>query len=105
MSHVLEAPLPEVRKESLPRRRSAERRTSTFATTQAMRARMRIEERRLHGDRRQNQFQHWRTIVLGGLPVAVVNRRDFRPHHGRRGPEAARAVALPRLTSPPPTAR
>jgi N-acetylglucosaminyldiphosphoundecaprenol N-acetyl-beta-D-mannosaminyltransferase len=76
MSHVLEAPLPEVRKESLPRRRSAERRTSTFATTQAMRARMRIEERRLHGDRRQNQFQHWRTIVLGGLPVAVVNRRD-----------------------------
>jgi N-acetylglucosaminyldiphosphoundecaprenol N-acetyl-beta-D-mannosaminyltransferase len=76
MSYVLEAPMPEVRGESLPRRRSAERRISTFAMTQTMRARLRIEERRLHGDRRRNQFQHWRTVVLGGLPVAVINRRD-----------------------------
>lgn len=41
----------------------------------AMRARLRIEERRVSGDRRRNQFQAWQTVQLGGLPVAVVNRR------------------------------
>src|SRR5882757_9251095 len=59
-----------------PRRRSAERRTTTFKTTMATRARLRIEERRVSGDRRRNQFQGWQTIQLGGLPVAVVNRSD-----------------------------
>src|SRR4051812_23582699 len=59
-----------------PRRRSADRRTSTYAATTAMRARRRIEERRTSGDRRRNRFQEWRTVRLGGLPVAVVNRND-----------------------------
>src|SRR3954471_14394977 len=59
-----------------PRRRSADRRTSTFAATTAMRARMRIDERRTSGDRRRSQFEEWRTVRLGGLPVAVVNRND-----------------------------
>jgi exopolysaccharide biosynthesis WecB/TagA/CpsF family protein len=59
-----------------PRQRNAERRTSTFAATTAMRARMRIDERRLSGDRRRNQFKEWRTVRLGGLPVAVVSRSD-----------------------------
>src|SRR5258708_11112111 len=42
----------------------------------ATRIRLRIEERRLSGDRRHNQFQGWHTVQLGGLPVAVVNRSD-----------------------------
>src|ERR1700737_1937105 len=57
-------------------RRGSDRRTATFETTRAARARLRIAERRLSRDRRRNQFQGWRTILLGGLPVAVVSRGD-----------------------------
>jgi len=57
-------------------RRGSDRRTATFETTMATRARLRIAERRLSRDRRRNQFQGWRTILLGGLPVAVVSRGD-----------------------------
>jgi N-acetylglucosaminyldiphosphoundecaprenol N-acetyl-beta-D-mannosaminyltransferase len=57
-------------------RRGSDRRTATCETTMATRARLRIAERRLSRDRRRNQFQGWRTILLGGLPVAVVSRGD-----------------------------
>jgi N-acetylglucosaminyldiphosphoundecaprenol N-acetyl-beta-D-mannosaminyltransferase len=76
MSQALDLKPPEVAKEFALRRRVSERRTSTFETTIATRTRLRIEERRHHGDRRKNQFQQWRTVVLGGLPVAVINRAD-----------------------------
>jgi exopolysaccharide biosynthesis WecB/TagA/CpsF family protein len=76
MSQALEMKSREVRQEFAPRRRISDRRTSTFETTMAARAKLRVEERRMHGDRRKSQFQQWRTVVLGGLPVAVVNRAD-----------------------------
>jgi N-acetylglucosaminyldiphosphoundecaprenol N-acetyl-beta-D-mannosaminyltransferase len=76
MSHAFDAQHREGAAAPLPRRRSSDRRTSTFETTMAARARLRIDERRLSGDRRKNQFQGWQTIQLGGLPVAVVNRSD-----------------------------
>ncbi len=33
-------------------------------------------ERRVSGDRRKNRFQNWRHIMVGGLPVAVVDTRE-----------------------------
>jgi N-acetylglucosaminyldiphosphoundecaprenol N-acetyl-beta-D-mannosaminyltransferase len=58
-----------------PERRDSDRRTSTFEMTTAMRARQRIDERRL-SDRRRNRFHQWRRIRLGDLPVVVVNRQN-----------------------------
>jgi N-acetylglucosaminyldiphosphoundecaprenol N-acetyl-beta-D-mannosaminyltransferase len=60
----------------LPERRDSDRRTSTFEMTTAMRARQRIDERRLSSDRRRNRFHQWRRIRLGDLPVVVVNRKN-----------------------------
>jgi N-acetylglucosaminyldiphosphoundecaprenol N-acetyl-beta-D-mannosaminyltransferase len=74
MSHPFDARHREAANRPLPRPRSSDRRTATFATTLATRARLRIEERRQNGDRRRNPFQEWRTVRLGGLPVAVVDR-------------------------------
>src|SRR3954469_849030 len=76
MSNAFDVQQREAATSPAPRRRNADRRTSTFAATTAMRARMRIDERRTSGDRRRNQFEEWQTIRLGGLPVAVVNRAD-----------------------------
>ena len=76
MSHALDAQHRQAAEAPLPRRRISDRRISTFEATIATRARLRIAERRLSGDRRRNQFQAWRTIQLGGLPVAVVNCSD-----------------------------
>jgi N-acetylglucosaminyldiphosphoundecaprenol N-acetyl-beta-D-mannosaminyltransferase len=76
MSHAFDAQYREAVTTPIARRRSSDRRTSTFAATMATRTLLRIEERRLSRDRRRNQFQAWRTIRLGGLPVAVVNRSD-----------------------------
>src|SRR5689334_3141941 len=76
MSHAFEFPYRQAASAPLLHRRSSDRRTSTFATTMAMRARYRIVERRISGDRRRNQFQAWRTVQLGGLPVAVVSRSE-----------------------------
>jgi N-acetylglucosaminyldiphosphoundecaprenol N-acetyl-beta-D-mannosaminyltransferase len=76
MSHALDAQHRQAAEAPLPRRRISDRRISTFEATIAMRTRLRIAERRLSGDRRRNQFQAWRTIQLGGLPVAVVNCSD-----------------------------
>jgi N-acetylglucosaminyldiphosphoundecaprenol N-acetyl-beta-D-mannosaminyltransferase len=76
MSHAFDAAHREAAAVLLPRRRSSDRRTSTFETTMALRARLKVEERRLSGDRRRNQFQGWPTVRLGGLPVAVVSRGD-----------------------------
>jgi N-acetylglucosaminyldiphosphoundecaprenol N-acetyl-beta-D-mannosaminyltransferase len=59
-----------------PERRDSDRRTSTFEMTAAMRARQRIDERRLSSDRRRNRFHQWRRIRLGDLPVVVVNRQN-----------------------------
>jgi N-acetylglucosaminyldiphosphoundecaprenol N-acetyl-beta-D-mannosaminyltransferase len=59
-----------------PERRDSDRRTSTFEMTTAMRARQRIDERRLSSDRRRNRFHQWRRIRLGDLPVVVVNRQN-----------------------------
>ena len=59
-----------------PERRDSDRRTSSFETTTAVRARLHIDERRLSNDRRRNRFREWRRIRLGGLPVVVVNRQD-----------------------------
>ena len=59
-----------------PERRDFDRRTSTFEMTTAMRARQRIDERRLSSDRRRNRFHQWRRIRLGDLPVVVVNRQN-----------------------------
>ncbi|PYF04169.1 exopolysaccharide biosynthesis WecB/TagA/CpsF family protein [Rhodopseudomonas faecalis] len=33
-------------------------------------------ERRMQGDRRRNQIQQWPRVVLGGLPIAVVDREQ-----------------------------
>jgi N-acetylglucosaminyldiphosphoundecaprenol N-acetyl-beta-D-mannosaminyltransferase len=74
MSHAFDAQHRQPADRPLPRPRNSDRRTSTFAATMAARAWLRIEERRLSGDRRRNQFLGWQTIRLGGLPVAVVNR-------------------------------
>jgi N-acetylglucosaminyldiphosphoundecaprenol N-acetyl-beta-D-mannosaminyltransferase len=76
MSHAFDAQHRETAEAPLRRQRSSDRRVSTFETTIATRARLRIAERRLSGDRRRNQFQGWRTIQLGGLPVAVANCGD-----------------------------
>jgi N-acetylglucosaminyldiphosphoundecaprenol N-acetyl-beta-D-mannosaminyltransferase len=76
MSHAFDTRHWEAAEARLPRRRGSDRRTSTFAATMATRARFKIRERRLSGDRRRNQFQTWRTIRLGGLPVAVVSRSE-----------------------------
>jgi exopolysaccharide biosynthesis WecB/TagA/CpsF family protein len=76
MSHAFDAQDREAAAAPSPRRQHSDRRTSTFKTTMVMRSRLRVEERRLSGDRRRNQFQDWQTIRLGGLPVAVVNRSD-----------------------------
>jgi N-acetylglucosaminyldiphosphoundecaprenol N-acetyl-beta-D-mannosaminyltransferase len=76
MSHAFDTRRWEAAEVRVPRRRGSERRTATFAATLAMRSRLRIEERRLSGDRRRNPFQAWRTIRLGGLPVAAVSRRQ-----------------------------
>jgi hypothetical protein len=76
MSHAFDTRHWEAAEARLPRGRGSDRRTSTFAATMATRARFKIRERRLSGDRRRNQFQTWRTIRLGGLPVAVVNRSE-----------------------------
>jgi N-acetylglucosaminyldiphosphoundecaprenol N-acetyl-beta-D-mannosaminyltransferase len=76
MSYALDAQHRRAAEAPLPRRRISDRRISTFEATIATRTRLRIAERRLSGDRRRNQFQAWRTIQLGGLPVAVVNCSD-----------------------------
>jgi N-acetylglucosaminyldiphosphoundecaprenol N-acetyl-beta-D-mannosaminyltransferase len=76
MSQAFDSQHRETANAALPRRRGSDRRISPFAATMATRARLRIEERRLSGDRRRNQFQGWQTLRLGGLPVAVVNRSD-----------------------------
>jgi N-acetylglucosaminyldiphosphoundecaprenol N-acetyl-beta-D-mannosaminyltransferase len=60
----------------LPERRDSDRRTSSFEMTMALRARLRVDERRLSSDRRRNRFHEWRKIQLGGLPVVVANRQD-----------------------------
>ncbi|MDB5653705.1 MAG: glycosyl transferase, WecB/TagA/CpsF family [Tardiphaga sp.] len=57
-------------------RRKFDRRISTFADTKAAFATFKIAERRVSGDRRRSLFQRWRRIVLGGLPVVVVDRQE-----------------------------
>jgi N-acetylglucosaminyldiphosphoundecaprenol N-acetyl-beta-D-mannosaminyltransferase len=76
MSHAFDAQHRQTAAAPLWRRRRSDRRISSFETTIATRARLRIDERRLSGDRRRNQFHSWRTVQLGGLPVAVVNCSD-----------------------------
>src|SRR3954451_4683748 len=76
MFHASDIPYRQAEQAPLPRRRRSDRRTSSFATTMAMRARFRIMERRVTSDRRRNQFQEWPTVRLGGLPVAVVSRSE-----------------------------
>ena len=58
------------------RRRKIDRRIATFAETQASFATLGINERRQSGDRRRSLFHRWRRIVLGGLPVVVVDRQE-----------------------------
>ena len=58
------------------RRRKIDRRIATFAETQASIATLGINERRQSGDRRRSLFHRWRRIVLGGLPVVVVDRHE-----------------------------
>lgn len=60
----------------VPRRRTADRRIMSFAETKEAFAALGIEERRVTGDRRRNPFRQWRRIVLGGLPVVVVDRQE-----------------------------
>jgi N-acetylglucosaminyldiphosphoundecaprenol N-acetyl-beta-D-mannosaminyltransferase len=59
-----------------PRRRNGDRRIMSFEETKVAFAELGIEERRVSGDRRRNPFQLWRRIVLGGLPVVVVDRQE-----------------------------
>jgi len=53
-----------------PPHRGGDRRAASFPANWAG------EERRLSKDRRANRFQRWPQIFLGGLPVAVVDRRE-----------------------------
>jgi N-acetylglucosaminyldiphosphoundecaprenol N-acetyl-beta-D-mannosaminyltransferase len=76
MSSAIDAQIRQAAAAPMSQRRIPDRRTSTFAATMAARARLRIKERRLSGDRRRNAFRAWRTIRLGGLPVAVVGRSE-----------------------------
>ena len=48
----------------------------SFEETKGAFAALGIEERRVTGDRRRNPFRQWRRIVLGGLPVVVVDRQE-----------------------------
>jgi exopolysaccharide biosynthesis WecB/TagA/CpsF family protein len=59
-----------------PRRQKVDRRILSFEETKVAFAALGIEERRVSGDRRRSLFHHWRRIVLGGLPVVVVDRQE-----------------------------
>jgi exopolysaccharide biosynthesis WecB/TagA/CpsF family protein len=58
------------------RRRKSDRRVLSFAETKSTFADLGIAERRISGDRRRSLFHRWRRIVLGGLPVVVVDRQE-----------------------------
>lgn len=68
MSDAAELIIPKT-DQPLPPQRGTDRRVARFPAAWAG------EERRLSKDRRANRFQRWRKVVLGGMPVAVVDRR------------------------------
>jgi exopolysaccharide biosynthesis WecB/TagA/CpsF family protein len=55
-------------------RRNADRRVASYLPAALLRKLIGGEDRRVASDRRKNQFQRWRRIRLGGLPVVVVDR-------------------------------
>lgn len=57
-------------------RRHSDRRTSRFEGADAVRARLRMDDRRHAPDRRRNRFHEWRRVRLGGLPIVAVGIRD-----------------------------
>jgi N-acetylglucosaminyldiphosphoundecaprenol N-acetyl-beta-D-mannosaminyltransferase len=61
---------------ALVERHDDDRRLSTFLETRAAVIERGGDERRKSGDRRGNLFRKWPRINLGGLPVAVIDRRD-----------------------------
>jgi N-acetylglucosaminyldiphosphoundecaprenol N-acetyl-beta-D-mannosaminyltransferase len=58
------------------RRESADRRVSSFTSTQANLAELGLEERRLSPDRRGSVFHRWRRLPLGGLPVVAADSQE-----------------------------
>ena len=55
---------------------NADRRLTTYKATKLALELQKIEDRRVSSDRRRSQFHRWRKVLLGGLPVVVVNREE-----------------------------
>jgi exopolysaccharide biosynthesis WecB/TagA/CpsF family protein len=53
-----------------------DRRVATYKATKLALEHLEIEDRRVSRDRRQSVFDRWRKVLLGGLPVAVVDREE-----------------------------
>lgn len=53
-----------------------DRRVMTYQATQSALESLAIEDRRTSNDRRRSQFDRWRKVLLGGLPVVAVDREE-----------------------------
>ena len=53
-----------------------DRRIMTYQESQSALKGLEIEDRRMSSDRRRSQFDRWRKVLLGGLPVVAVDREE-----------------------------